>query len=115
MSRQIIGAALASKLYEAETAIDAALARTAELAAMLPAARADAYLSAVTGQKVFVGAAASISSLTEARSNLVDTHGALAALARKLGLDVLATGPIDKPEDERPKGVDLPVAVDNPA
>lgn len=100
MSRQTVGAALAAKLYEAETAIDAALAHTASLAAMLPTARADAYLSAVAGQKVFTGAAASISALTDARAALVDTHGALTALARKLGLDTLATGPIDKPEDE---------------
>lgn len=104
MSRQAIGEALASRLYAAETAIDQALAETAFLAAALPAARADAYLSAVTGQRVFDGAAASISALAEARSHLVQTHTALAALARKLGLETLAIGPLDKPGEQPPIG-----------
>lgn len=104
MSRQAIGEALASRLYAAETAIDQALAETAFLAAALPAARAEAYLSAVTGQRVFDGAAASISALAEARSHLVQTHTALAALARKLGLETLAIGPLDKPGEQPPIG-----------
>ena len=97
MTRHAVGEALAARLYAAEAAIDQALAETAFLAAALPAARADAYLSAVTGQRVFDGAAASISALAEARSHLVQTHTALAALARKLGLETLAIGPLDKP------------------
>lgn len=104
MTRQIIGETLAARLYAAETAIDTALAETASLTAMLPAARAEAYLSAVTGQKVFEGAAAAIGSLAEARSHLVQTHNSLSALARKLGLDTLAVGPVDKPEDRPPVG-----------
>lgn len=104
MSRQSIGEALAARLYAAEAAIDQALAETAFLAAALPSARAEAYLSAVTGQRVFDGAAASISALAEARSHLVQTHTALAALARKLGLDTLAVGPLDKPGDQPPIG-----------
>ena len=47
MTRQSIGEALATRLYAAEAAIDRALAETAALAAALPGARADAYLSAV--------------------------------------------------------------------
>ena len=104
MTRQIIGEALAARLYAAETAIDAALAETATLTAMLPSARSQAYLSAVTGQKVFEGAAAAVGSLAEARSHLVQTHNSLSALARKLGLDTLAVGPVDKPEDRPPVG-----------
>lgn len=105
MTRQIIGEALAARLYAAETAIDAALAETATLTAMLPSARSQAYLSAVTGQKVFEGAAAAVGSLAEARSYLlVQTHNSLSALARKLGLDTLAVGPVDKPEDRPPVG-----------
>ena len=103
MTRQDIGEALASRLYAAESAIDAALAETAALTAMLPAARAGAWLSAVSGQKAFDGAAASISALTEARSHLVQTHTTLSALARKLGLDTLAAGPVDKPDDTPPR------------
>lgn len=106
MSRHLIGEALAARLYAAESAVDSALAEVAALTAALPRARSDAYLSAVAGQKVFDSAAASVVALAEARSHLVQTHRALAALARKLGLDTLAIGPSDKPGEEpvRPSG-----------
>ena len=106
MSRQLVGEALAARLYAAESAVDLALAEVATLTATLPRARSDAYLSAVAGQKVFDSAAAAVVSLAEARSHLVKTHHALSALARKLGLDVLAAGTSDKPGDEpiRPGG-----------
>ena len=104
MSNQAIGEALAARLYAAEAAIDQALSETAFLAAALPSARAEAYLSAVTGQRAFDGAAASFGALAEARSHLVQTHTTLAALARKLGLDTLAVGPLDKPGEQPPVG-----------
>ena len=104
MTRQAIGEALAARLYAAETAIDHALTETATLTAMLPAARADACLSAVAGQRVFDEVAATLSALASARSHIVGTHASLAALARRLGLDVLAIGPLDKPGDRPPIG-----------
>lgn len=104
MTRDSIGATVAGKLYVAEAAVDAALAETACLVASLPAARAQAHLSAVAGQKVFESAAGAVVALTEARARLVETHCALAALARRMGLDVLAVGPMDKPEDRPPIG-----------
>lgn len=104
MTRETVGEALSRRLHAAEAAIDAALSETAQLAAMLPAARAEAYLSAVTGQKAFDGAAGAIGALAQARSHIVETHNTLAALARKLGLDILAVGPLDKPEDPVPIG-----------
>lgn len=104
MSRQRIGEALAARLYTAEAAIDRALGETAALAAALPDARAEAWLSAATGQRAFTGAAAAITALAEARGHLVQTHNTLAALARKLGLEALAVGPVDKPGDTPPIG-----------
>lgn len=104
MTRQTIGEALSARLFAAETAIDRALLETANLAALLPTARAEALLSAVIGQKAFEGVAASISALAHARAHMVDTHKTLAALARKLGLDTLAIGPLDKPDDRPPIG-----------
>ena len=104
MTRQSIGEALAARLYAAETAIDRAMTETAILASVLPRARAGARLSAVAGQGAFDGAAASISALAAARSHLVQTHLTLAALARKLGLETLALGPVDKPVDLPPIG-----------
>jgi hypothetical protein len=104
MTRDTVGEALSARLHAAEAAIDAALTETAQLAAMLPTARAQAYLSAVTGQKAFDGAAASITALAQARSHMVATHNTLAALARKIGLETVAVGPLDKPEDPVPIG-----------
>lgn len=103
-NREMIGEQLAGRLYAAETALDQALECIAHYAALLPQARAQAYVSATTGQKAFTGAAGAIAAVTEARGQLVESHNALAALARKLGLDILAVGPVDKPEDTPPIG-----------
>ncbi|CAN5271102.1 hypothetical protein BH10PSE1_BH10PSE1_15100 [soil metagenome] len=102
--RRTVGQTLAERLFAAEAAIDLALAEAAGLIALLPTARTEAYLSAVTGQRAFDGAAASISALTQARSHMVATHNTLSALARKLGLETLAMGPLDKPEDTPANG-----------
>ena len=100
--RQQIGEQLAAQLFAAESAIDVAQREAATLAALLPQSRAEAYLSATTGQRAFDGAADAIRSLTDARGHLIDTHRTLAALARRLDLDTLAIGPTDKPDD-RPR------------
>ncbi len=104
MTRLSVGESLAARLYAAESAIDQALIETATLAAALPAARADAWLSAVTGQRAFAGAAAAVGALSDARAHIVQTHNTLTALARKLGLETLAVGPLDKPGDRPPIG-----------
>lgn len=104
MSRLSVGEALAARLYAAEAAIDQALIETATLAAALPAARADAWLSAATGQRAFEGAAGAVAALSQARAHIIQTHHTLSALARKLGLDTLAVGPLDKPGDGPPIG-----------
>lgn len=104
MTHQTVGSALAERLYAAEAAIDSALRETALLAAALPAARVAAHLSAATGQRAFDGAAASLAALTQARSHMIETHQVLSALARRLGLETLAAGPLDKPEDRPPVG-----------
>ena len=106
MNRLTIGATLSARLYAAEAAIDQAMADTAGLAAALPAARLEAALSATAGQKAFDEAAASLSALADARSHIVRTHQALAALARVLGLEILAVGQLDKPGDRPPVGGD---------
>lgn len=102
-----VGEALANRLYAAENAIDSALTEAGALMSMLPSARTTLWLSAVTGQRIFDDAAASIQALAQARGHMVSAHNTLAALARRLGLEVLATGPVDKPEDTPPIGKGL--------
>jgi hypothetical protein len=104
MSRLFVGEALAARLYAAEAAIDQALIETATLAAALPVARSDAWLSAITGQSAVDGTAAAIAALARARADIVRTHRSLTAIARKIGLETLAVGPLDKPGDTPPIG-----------
>lgn len=104
MSRQSIGETLSHQLHRSEAAIDTALSETAGLAVLLPRARIEAGLAAVTGQGAFDGTAAALTALTEARAHLIRTHITLAALARRLGLQALAFGPVDKPDDRPPVG-----------
>ena len=111
MTAQTIGETLSIRLHAAEAAIDAALVESSCLMALLPRARAEACLSAVTGQRAFDGTAASIVALTEARSHMVGAHNTLAALARRLGLETLAIGPLDKPEDTPPNGGGIAAAL----
>lgn len=98
------GNAVAARLYRVEAAIDTALAEVAAFVADLPRARSEAYLSAVAGQQVFDHATESLAAINLARARMVAAHNSLAALARKMGLDVLAVGPLDKPEDTPPIG-----------
>ena len=102
MTRQSIGEQIAPLLYAAETATDLALAQTAGLSAHLPGACAKAYLSANAGQKAFDSAAGSNSALAPPSAHMVQTHKTLPTLARALGLDTLAIGPVDNPNDTPP-------------
>lgn len=104
MTRNDIGETLAARLHSAEAAIDHALAEAAALAALLPVARGAARIASTTAHGAFEGAAASVSALTDARGHLVRTHRTLGALARVMGLEALAMGPVDKPEDRPPVG-----------
>lgn len=117
MFRQSIGETISRRLHKSESSLDSALHDMARLAALLPRARAEAGLSAVAGQPAFDGAAAAIGALTEARAHLVRTHTSLAALARRLRLEPLAAGPLDKPDDRPPVGgnvVSLPEPLTKP-
>jgi hypothetical protein len=79
-------------LHAAEAAIDAALARAAELNSTLVTARVEANISAVVGQNAFEGAAAAFAALARARADIVDTHHRLSEARIKLGLRTVAVG-----------------------
>jgi hypothetical protein len=102
MARALAGRQVAVALEKAEAALDQAVADVAGLAALLPGARLRAELTAVTGQKVFEGASETLSLVAQARGRLVETHRRLDALNKALGSQV-ATGPTDKPEEDRPR------------
>ncbi len=90
--RRMVAEQIASALFEAETAIDAALAKTAHLTGVMPALRAQAGASALIGQDAVERASAAIMALAEARRAIVETHKELSIAQVHIGLGAVAIG-----------------------
>lgn len=90
--RRLIADQVAASLFEAETAIDAALAKTARLAGVMPSLRADAGLSALIGQDAVERASDAIAALTAARRAIVETHKELSTAQEQIGLGAVMYG-----------------------
>lgn len=88
---------VAESLFAAEEAIDAALARVAELNGTLVTARTEAKLSAVVGQDAFETAASVFAALARARCDIVETHRRLHETKIEIGLRSVAIGDQGKP------------------
>jgi hypothetical protein len=92
-----------ASLYAAEDAIDAALARAAELNATLVMARGEAQVSALMGQEAFEVAASAFASLARARCDIVEAHKRLSETKVQMGLRTLSFGDeMPKPEGAAP-------------
>ncbi len=99
--RQIIAQDIAHDLAQVENAIDAAIAAAGGLVGRLPAYRAEASLSAVSGHEVFAAMSQATMFLTSARGEVVRGHNKLDALRRAMKLDpVTAGGAADKPPSD---------------
>lgn len=83
---------VAASLFEAEAAMDAALAKAAALAGVMPALRAEAGLSALIGQEALEWTSRSISALAEARRALVEAHKELSIAQKQIGLGAILYG-----------------------
>ena len=83
---------VAESLFAAEEAIDAALARVAELNATLARARMEAKVSAVVGQDAFDCAASAFAGLARARFDIVKTHNILGETKIQIGLRTVSIG-----------------------
>lgn len=83
---------VAGNLFEAERAIDAALAAAAKLAGAIPALRGDARLSALVGQGAIERAIRSVSALGEARREVVEAHRELTIAQEQIGLRTTSFG-----------------------
>ena len=96
--RRLIAEQIAGALFEAETAIDAAITKTAMLAGVMPSLRKDAGASALIGQDAVERASQAIMALAEARRAIVETHRELSIAQTQIGLGAVAFGdPGDKP------------------
>ncbi len=92
LKRREIGQQVADRLFAAEDAIDAAIARTAELAGMIPSARSDAGLACEVGQEALEYAAESFSALIKARAQIIASHRELNAAKDQIGLRTVSFG-----------------------
>jgi len=104
MKRRILANEVAEQLFETEAAIDTALGKIAGLAGLLPRARMESNVSAVVGQAAFESIARSLTALTEARREIVDTHHNLTRMKDDVGLRRVAFG-----EGTKPPGSDVPL------
>jgi hypothetical protein len=91
-TRQAIAQRVADRLFAAESAIDLALTRAAELNASMPEARADARLPAMIGMEALDKAAGAFAALVEARRRMVEAHQSLDATRAQIGLKEVAAG-----------------------
>ena len=90
--RRMVAEQIASALFEAEAAIDAALAKTAHLAGVMPGLRKDAGLSALIGQDAVERAGEAFAALALARRAIVETHKELSVAQEQMGLGAVMFG-----------------------
>lgn len=96
--RRMAAEQIAGALFEAESAIDAALAKTAALTGVMPSLRQQAGASALIGQDAVERASQAIMALAEARRAIVETHKELSVAQHQVGLGAVMVGdPGDKP------------------
>lgn len=106
-NRHEFGRELAQKLFEAEKAIDRAIAASNELSAFMTRGRIDHEITAMLGQHALHGVAETGRGLVKARGRLLDAHAHLEKDARRISIHWRLAGPIeDKPKGE---GVSKPV------
>ncbi len=110
--RRMVAEQIAGALFEAEHAIDEALAKTAALTGVMPALRTQAGASALIGQDAVERASQAIMALAEARRAIVETHKELTIAQTQIGLGAVtmldpgATTPTKPPllaQDEQPQ------------
>lgn len=98
--RRMVAEQIAGALFDAEAAIDAAIAKTAALTGVMPALRREAGASALIGQDAVERASQAIMALADARRAIVETHKELTVAKEQIGLGAVTMtdpGSGDKP------------------
>lgn len=90
--RRLIADQVAASLFEAEGAIDAALAKAAQLAGLMPGLRQEAGLSALIGQQAVERASEAYAALAQARRAICETHRELSVAQKQIGLGAVMYG-----------------------
>lgn len=111
LSNIAVARQVAERLIAAEEAIDNALREAAQLAQYMPVARQEVGASVAVGQDAIEEALATLSSLGEARRNILLTHQALARTQARIGLRERNYGAfVDKPRHRAELGIVQPMA-----
>jgi hypothetical protein len=90
--RRMVAEQIAGALFEAEAAIDAAIAKTAALTGVMPQLRKEAGASALIGQDAVERASQAIMALADARRAIVETHKELSIAQTQIGLGAVMVG-----------------------
>jgi hypothetical protein len=90
--RRMVAEKIAGALFDAEAAIDMAIAKTAHLTGVMPSLRREAGASALIGQDAVERASQAIMALAEARRAIVETHKELSVAQSQMGLGAVAFG-----------------------
>lgn len=90
--RRMVAEQVAAALFEAEAAIDQALAKTAALTGIMPSLRREAGASALIGQDAVERASQAIMALADARRAIVETHKELSIVQAQIGLGAVMLG-----------------------
>jgi|GEM_PF-3689921 len=103
--RDQYGADLASGLYRYEELIDQTIAAGADLAVLMTTGRIKHNISAVVGQSALAKVLTSTHTLATVRQEVIGAHKGLAADAHRMSIrwSLDMSGPMDKPEEDRPR------------
>lgn len=96
--RRLVADQVAASLFEAEIAIDAALAKAAALAGIMPSLRTEAGISALIGQGAVERASEAFAALASARRAICETHLELSIAQKQMGLGAVAFGDPKPPQ-----------------
>lgn len=102
MKRSVAVQTGADQLFVVEAKIDDTLAEAAALITTLSRLRIDGRFSAIIGQEAFASVGRAVTSLTEARAAIVDTHHHLNTVKGQIGCGAMAIGDLyEKPDDKK--------------
>jgi len=87
--RRMAAEQIAAALWDAESAIDVALTKTATFTGAIPALRRQAGASALIGQEAMERASQAVMALAEARRALVEAHKELTVAQHQVGLGAI--------------------------
>lgn len=97
LDKAFVAQRVATKVWSAENAVDAAMTEAAELMASIMAARPELKFSAEVTDAATAKLVEAMSALSQARTSLIDMHGELAIAKDRLGIRTKMTGMWDKP------------------